>query len=115
MAAYVIAYLDITDPERFAEYRRAAGPTFEKYGGKPIVVDGRMQVLEGLIHPTSVVVVEFGSFEDATRWYGAEHASTIPLRRGSADSCLILVDGLPSAGPCGSDVGSTVSRDRLES
>jgi uncharacterized protein (DUF1330 family) len=67
MPAYVIAYLEITDPKRFDEYRRLAGPTFAPYGGKPIVVDGRMEILEGMIHPKSVVVIEFESFDQAKR------------------------------------------------
>lgn len=96
MPAYVIAYLEVTDPKRFDEYRRLAGPTFAPYGGKPIVVDGRMEVLEGMIRPKSVVVIEFESLEQAKRWYAAEYAETIPLRRQAADSCLILVDGVPT-------------------
>lgn len=96
MAAYVIALLDVTDPERFDEYRRAAGPTFAPYGGKPLVVDGQLQILEGMVHPKSVVVIEFESFEQAQRWYGAEYAKTIPMRQRAAESCLFLVDGLPA-------------------
>ena len=95
MAAYVIAYLEVTDRERFDEYRRAAFPTFAAFGGKPIVADGRFRVLEGMIHPKSLVIIEFPSFEDAERWYAAEYAKTIPLRNQSANSSLILVDGLP--------------------
>ena len=99
MAAYVIVYLEVTDGERFEEYRRAAGPTFAPYGGKPIVVDGRFEVLEGMIHPRSVVVVEFESVEQAKRWYAAEYAATIPLRQQSASSSLILVEGRQGATP----------------
>jgi uncharacterized protein (DUF1330 family) len=47
--------------------RRAAGPTFAPYGGRPIVVDGHSEVIEGMIHPKSVVVVEFESLDDAKR------------------------------------------------
>jgi uncharacterized protein (DUF1330 family) len=98
MPAYVITYLEITDRERFDEYRRLAGPTFAPYGGKPVVVDGRFEVLEGMINPKSIVVIQFESFEDAKRWYAAEYAATIPLRNQSANSSLILVDGhQPSA------------------
>ena len=32
MPAYVITYLEVTDRERFDEYRRLAGPTFAPYG-----------------------------------------------------------------------------------
>ncbi len=93
MPAYVITYLEVTDQEQFDEYRRLAGPTFARYGGRPIVVDGRFEVLEGMINPRSIVVVQFESFEDAKRWYAAEYAATIPLRNRSASSSLILVDG----------------------
>jgi len=93
MAAYVIAYLEVTDPARFEEYRRAALPTFAPYGGKAIVVDGRFEVLEGMVHPKSIVVVEFESLERAKQWYAAEYARTIPMRQQSASSSLILVEG----------------------
>ena len=97
MPAYVITYLEVTDRERFDEDSRRAGPTFAPYGGKPIVVDGRFEVLEGMINPRSIVVVQFENYEDAKRWYAAEYAATIPLRNQSANSSLILVDGYPPA------------------
>ena len=93
MAAYVIAFLDVTDPQAFEEYRRAAGPTFAPYGGKPVVIDGRFEVLEGMIHPRSIVVIEFESYERAKAWYAAEYARTIPMRQRAAESSLILVEG----------------------
>ena len=62
MAAYVITYLEVTDPDAFQVYRKAAGPTFAPYGGKPIVVDGQFEVLEGMTQPRSIVVVEFGAW-----------------------------------------------------
>ena len=40
MAAYVITFLEVTDPEAFDAYRKVAGPTFAPFGGKPVVVDG---------------------------------------------------------------------------
>ncbi len=98
MAAYVITYLEVTDPEAFAEYRRAAGPTFALYGGKPVVVDGAFEVLEGMLQPKSIVVVEFESLDQARRWYASpEYARTIAMRQKSANASLILVEGfLPS-------------------
>jgi uncharacterized protein (DUF1330 family) len=95
MAAYVITYLEVTDPQAFHAYRQVAGPTFAPYGGKPIVVDGAFEVLEGMIQPRSVVVVEFESMEQARRWYASpEYAKTIPLRQQAANASLILVEGV---------------------
>jgi uncharacterized protein (DUF1330 family) len=94
MAAYVITYLEVADPQAFQAYRQAAGPTFAPYGGKPIVVDGAFEVLEGMIQPRSVVVVEFESMEQARRWYASpEYAKTIPMRQQAANASLILVEG----------------------
>ena len=47
MAAYVIATLEITDPQEFEEYRNMVPPTIEKYGGKYLVRGGKMEKLEG--------------------------------------------------------------------
>ena len=71
MPAYVITYLEVTDPEAFQAYRKVAGPTFAPYGGRPIVVDGQFEVLEGMVEPKSVVVIEFESMEQARRWYAS--------------------------------------------
>ncbi len=99
MAAYVITYLQVTDPKAFEAYRKVAGPTFAPYGGKPIVVDGRFKVLEGMVNPKSVVVIQFDTVAAAKRWYASpEYAKTIPLRQQAAESSLILVEGLPAEG-----------------
>ena len=96
MAAYVITYLEVTDPDAFQVYRKAAGPTFAPYGGKPIVVDGQFEVLEGMTQPRSIVVVEFESMEQARRWYASpEYARTIPMHQRAANASLILVEGCP--------------------
>ncbi len=98
MAAYVIAYLEVTDPEAFQAYRKVALPTFAPYGGKAIVVDGQFEVLEGMVQPRSIVVVEFESLEQARRWYASpEYARSIPLRQRAANASVILVAGLPRA------------------
>jgi len=99
MPAYVIAYLHVTDPKAFEAYRKVAGPTFAPYGGKPIVVDGHFEVLEGMVNPKSVVVIQFENLDAAKRWYASpEYAKTIPQRQQAAESSLILVEGLAAAG-----------------
>ena len=98
MAAYVIAYLNVTDPKAFEAYRKLAAQTFAPYGGKPVVVDGRFEVLEGMVNPKSIVVIQFESVEVAKRWYASpEYAKLIPQRQQAAETSLILVDGLPTA------------------
>jgi len=86
----------MADRQAFDAYRRAAGPSFAPYGGRPVVVDGPFEVLEGMIQPKSIVVVEFDTLEQARRWYASpEYAKTIPMRQQAANASLILVEGLP--------------------
>ena len=94
MPAYLIAYLEVTDPAAFAAYQKEAVPTLAPYGGKVVVGGGQHEVLEGMTQPKSVVVVEFESLAQAKKWYASpEYARTIPMRQRAASSSLILVDG----------------------
>lgn len=96
MAAYLISYLEVTDPEAFARYQAAAFPTVELYGGRALASGGTLDVLEGMIHPKSVVVIEFETLEQARKWYASpEYAATIPLRQRAANASLVIVEGLP--------------------
>ena len=95
MAAYMIVYLDITDAEAFDAYRKVAGPTLVAYEGKPVVAGGAFEVLEGMIYPKSVVVIEFPSVEQAKKWYTSpEYSQLIPQRQRAASSHVVLVEGL---------------------
>ena len=96
MAAYVIAYLEVTDPEAFKTYQAAAFPTIAPYGGRPVVAGGSFEVVEGMIHPKSIVVVEFDTIEQARTWYASpEYAKTIPMRQSAASASVVIVEGLP--------------------
>ena len=43
MPAYVIVEIDIVDPAGYEEYKKLAGATVEKYGGKYVVRGGRSE------------------------------------------------------------------------
>jgi uncharacterized protein (DUF1330 family) len=44
-----------------------------------------------MVHPKSVVVIQFDNVEDAKRWYASpEYTKTIPRRQQAAESSLIL-------------------------
>ena len=65
MAAYIIVEIDITDPERYEQYRQQAGATVRAHGGKYIVRGGKAETLEGDWRPKRIVVLEFESAERA--------------------------------------------------
>ncbi len=61
MPAYIIVEIEILDPAGYEEYKKLAGATVEKYGGKYIVRGGKTEVLEGDWQPKRIVVLEFES------------------------------------------------------
>jgi uncharacterized protein (DUF1330 family) len=95
MPAYIIVDLDVKDQARFDEYRRAVGPTIAQYGGKPLVRNGRFEVLEGSWTPKGVVVLEFPSIDAAKRWYNSpEYKPLIAKRQAASSANLIVVEGV---------------------
>jgi uncharacterized protein (DUF1330 family) len=94
MAAYVIATLEITDPQGFEEYRNMVPPTIEQYGGKYIVRGGKMEKLEGDWEPKRLVIIEFDSLEQAKQWWACEeYRDAKALRQRTAKTDLIIVEG----------------------
>ena len=72
MAGYVIANVDVKDQAGYEEYRKLVPATVAKYGGKYVVRGGAVEKLEGNWQPKRVVVLEFGSAEQA-RQIGRAH------------------------------------------
>jgi len=94
MTAYMIAQVDVHDPELFEKYRALVPGTLAKYGGEYIVRGGDMAVLEGEMPFPRVVVIKFPTFEDAKNWHASEeYAGPIEMRQAASTSVLIAVDG----------------------
>ena len=93
---YLIATIaQVHDEAGFGEYRKAAIPTVQQYGARPIVVADTVERLEGDQAPQRVVVLEFDDMEHAKRWYQSpEYSAAIPLRQKSAITSLVLAEGL---------------------
>ena len=90
MPGYVITNYTVTDPEKYAEYPPAVGPTLAQYGGKVIVASADSKVLEGNPAPTTAVL-EFESVEAAQRWYDSPEYSKVKHLRTSATEGWILI------------------------
>ena len=69
MPAYVIVETDITDPERYAQYKAASPGAVAAGGGRFVVRGGEITVLEGDWRPSRLVVLEFEDLAAAKRWY----------------------------------------------
>lgn len=94
MAAYVIADIEVTDPEGYEEYKLLVAASIEQYGGEYLVRGGKVQALEGDWSPHRFVMLRFESVEAARRWYDSpENARAKAIRHRTARSSIVLIEG----------------------
>ena len=97
MPAYVIVDIDVTDPERYEQYKAATPATLEAAGGRFLVRGGEVTILEGDWQPSRLVVLEFENLAAAERWYeSAAYQAAKKLREGGARMRMVAVKGLGS-------------------
>ena len=95
MPAYVIVETDITDPERYAQYKSASPGAVAAGGGRFVVRGGELAVLEGDWRPSRLVVLEFEDLAAAKRWYESEvYQEAKKLREGAAHIRMVAVQGV---------------------
>jgi uncharacterized protein (DUF1330 family) len=96
MAGYIIAEVEVTDPETYATYRAQTPGVIERYGGRFIVRGGEAELLEGGREPARIVVIEFPDTAAAKRFYDSpDYQAIIGIRQRAARSRLVLVEGHP--------------------
>ncbi len=95
MAAYVIAHVEIHDPERYVEYTKMVPATVAQYGGTFIARAGRAEVLEGDEPlPSRLVIIQFDSMERAKAWWASEeYRAAKELRQATSTGTLFLIEG----------------------
>ena len=95
MSAYIITEVEVTDSEKFEEYRKMVPPTIEAFGGRYVVRGGAVESREGDWRPKRMVVIEFEDVDRARAWHDSElYAPARALREASADTRMILVEGV---------------------
>jgi uncharacterized protein (DUF1330 family) len=95
LPAYVIYQGDVTDPDRYEEYKQRAAESIEAAGGCYLARGGEVQVLEGDAPAGRTVLLEFPTIEDAVAWYrGAEYSEVRKLREGAATARMYVVAGV---------------------
>ncbi|MGI9394137.1 MAG: DUF1330 domain-containing protein [Boseongicola sp.] len=91
---YIIAHVTVRDPEAYKEYVEKDTPILLALGGKFIVRGGQAEVPEGETLDRHVVI-EFPSYEAAKGAYnGPEYQRVADIRRRTADSIIIVVEGV---------------------
>ena len=95
MPAYVLVQVDVNDPVRYEDYKSMVPPSLARYGGRFLVRGGKTHTMEGTWAPRRLVVVEFPTVEQAKAWWASpEYAEAKALRQATAESQLIIAEGL---------------------
>lgn len=95
MPAYVINDMEITDPQRFEEYKRLSPSTVAAFGGRFLARGGEITPLEGEWQPRRLVMLEFPSVAQAQAWLNSpEYAPARRLRQLSANSRMVVIEGV---------------------
>lgn len=95
MPAFVIVEVKVNDPVRYEDYKKMSTEAVAQFGGKFIVRGGKAEKLEGTTEPSRVVILQFDSVERAKEWWNSpEYAPAKKLRHETAESRMIVVEGL---------------------
>ena len=94
MSAYLIARINVTDPEKYKTYARQTVELAERYGGRFLVKGGEQVQIEGS-SPDRHVVIEFPDRETAMKWYESDdYQSILPIALSSSERDSVIVDGM---------------------
>ena len=95
MPAYVIADVDIDDPDTYKEYTAGVPASLAPYGGRFVVRGGAYEVLEGAWEPGRVVVIEFPDRDAALGWWNSDdYTELVKIRRSASTARILVVDGV---------------------
>jgi uncharacterized protein (DUF1330 family) len=94
-SAYIIANVDVTNPEQYEEYKRLSTIAMKAHGAEVCVRGGKVEVLEGDWSPKRLVMLKFPSVEQAKAFYdSAEYYAAKKAREGIAVMRMIAVEGV---------------------
>ena len=92
---YVIAQINVTDPEAYPRYVAMVEPIIKLFGGAFLVRGGQSQSFEGTPPGDRNVVIRFPSYEAALKWYHSEeYAEAKALRMAASTSVQTIVEGI---------------------
>jgi uncharacterized protein (DUF1330 family) len=95
MPAYLVAEIEVTDPETYAQYRARVPEAIAVHGGRYLVRGGTVEAKEGAPPAGRVVIVEFPDMAAARGFYDSpEYRAILPLRLAASRGRLYLVEGV---------------------
>ena len=95
MATFLLADIEVQDPEGYQEYIQLVPPLVEKHGGVYRARGGDCSVKEGSWQPRRTVLLEFPDRTSAEAFYNdPDYAPVKAIRLRTTDTNLVIFDGL---------------------
>ena len=95
MSAYLIADIEVLDPDAFGDYRNKVPAVIAAHGGKYLARGGPIEVLEGTWNPGRCVIVEFPSMAALKAFYDSpEYRALREQRQRTTRSRVVALEGL---------------------
>ena len=94
MPAYILAHVDVTDPDRYEDYKRLVLDTLVPFGGRFLVRGAQPEILEGAWDPKRLVILEFPDSDSARCWWASPgYAAAKAIRQATSRGTLVLLEG----------------------
>lgn len=94
-AGYILAYVDVTDPVQYEQYKVLSTKAMQVHGAEPLVRGGKTETLEGEWNPTRIVVLKFPSYAAAKAFHDSEeYRAARASREKAAKMNMIVVEGI---------------------
>jgi len=95
MPAFLIADIEVKDPDTYDRYRKKNPEIVNKFGGRYIARGGEVKILEGDWTPRRTVIIEFPDMASINAFYDSpEYTDLRKIRWQSADSRLVAIETL---------------------
>lgn len=92
---YVIAQINIHDPEAYATYVKMVQPTLDLFDGQFLVRGGKARSFEGAPPGDRHVIIQFPSYDKAMDWYASDAYAPAKRQRLSASTSVqTIVEGI---------------------
>ena len=94
MAGIFVAFVNVTDPEKYKNYTALTPAAVAAYDGEWLVRGGETETVEGPEETRRVVVIRFPSVERAREFWTSQEYRTAKIERaGAAEMQAILAEG----------------------
>jgi uncharacterized protein (DUF1330 family) len=94
-SAYIIANVDVTNPEQYEEYKKLSTIAMKAHGAEVCIRGGKVEVLEGDWNPSRFVMLKFPSVDAAQAFNDSvEYAAARQARQGAAVMRMLIVEGV---------------------